>query len=183
MLIVDKPEIPVDVCAEMNILNVYDDEKKKYRRITVKRDEVTGILSVKLAGKTLVYALADTSQYGVLLLQENRVDGKSIYTTQGGKSLFVEDGFAGVYKFSFRKNNNDYMKVNITHVMKIINQTGRFRGFIVGNKVNSYHFFNGWRLAQECELYSENEVYSLRSNFMHYLNSELGNGAAWFVFI
>lgn len=76
-----------------------------------------------------------------------------------------------------------YKKVTFAQVRKIIRVKGKFKGFFVGNKVSSAHFFDGWALACTCELTSIEEAEQLRSRAEIQLESQLGNRVAWYEFI
>ena len=56
-----------------------------------------------------------------------------------------------------------------------------FNGFIVGNKVSSWHFFNGWCLAYRIEEKTESEMDEIIDGFLWYLDLELGNNVAIFL--
>ncbi len=76
-----------------------------------------------------------------------------------------------------------YKKVTFAQVKSIIKKEGMFKGFFVGNKVSSMHFFDGWRLACECELNSLEEAEQLKNRAEIQLDSQLGTGIAWYKFI
>lgn len=77
-----------------------------------------------------------------------------------------------------------YTKISKAQVAKLYATGQRFSGFIVGNKVASFHFFGGWHLA--CTL-SEEATESLESfnksvnEFCFYLDAELGSGPAFYL--
>ena len=56
-----------------------------------------------------------------------------------------------------------------------------FSGFIVGNNVNTFHFFDGWHLACRMENRTAEEMETSLSGFESYLDRELGNRAAIFL--
>jgi hypothetical protein len=76
-----------------------------------------------------------------------------------------------------------HIKISISQVKKLFKDGQSFDGFIVGNKVNSFHFFKGWHLAYPFESYSF-ESYSFVgfearvSSFLRNLDPELGNRVA-----
>lgn len=76
-----------------------------------------------------------------------------------------------------------YKKVTFAQVKSIIKKEGMFKGFIVGNKVSSMHFFDGWALACTCELTSIEEAEQLRSRAEIQLESQLGSRVAWYEFV
>jgi len=39
-------------------------------------------------------------------------------------------------------------KLSIAQVRALFKKGEKFKGFIVGNKVNSFHFFGGWHLSK-----------------------------------
>ena len=56
-----------------------------------------------------------------------------------------------------------------------------FKGFIVGNKVNTFHFFGGWHLACRLEKETLEEMQSSLNEFSFYLDPELGSHPAIFL--
>ncbi len=72
-----------------------------------------------------------------------------------------------------------HIRINRTQLAKLFSTPGwTFSGFIVGNKVNPFHFFGGWHLACVIEHYSEKEMGETINSFLWYLESELGNDCA-----
>lgn len=71
-----------------------------------------------------------------------------------------------------------YIKVSLSQVRTIFKHKQVFNGFLVGNKVNSHHFHNGWHLACDIRKYNIEEFEQTLNSFLFYLNSELGSGAA-----
>ncbi len=56
-----------------------------------------------------------------------------------------------------------------------------FSGFIVGNNVNTFHFFGGWHLACTLEKKTAEEMEQSLNSFAFYLDPELGNRPAVFL--
>ena len=56
-----------------------------------------------------------------------------------------------------------------------------FSGFIVGNKVSRFHFFEGWHLACQLEKKTHEEMIQSVNSFEFYLEPELGNRVAIYV--
>ena len=56
-----------------------------------------------------------------------------------------------------------------------------FSGFIVGNNVNTFHFFGGWHLAHRIENRNAADMEETLNGFESYLDRELGNRAAIFL--
>lgn len=73
-----------------------------------------------------------------------------------------------------------YKKVNITQLRKAL-AAGPIKGFMVGNRVNKYHFHKGWALACDFEIYTLAEFERQHNSFRFYLESELGNRAAFYL--
>lgn len=74
-----------------------------------------------------------------------------------------------------QKLNRSYKKVTKAQVKSIIKKDGCFDGFMVGCKVNSFHFFSGWNLCYNVKFENVEEVESTVSNWSYYnANSELG---------
>lgn len=71
-----------------------------------------------------------------------------------------------------------YVKINKLQVKKFLEHGGKFTGFIVGNKVNSFHFFGGWTLAYSIECKTMEEFERSLNSFLFYLDPELGDRAA-----
>ena len=69
-------------------------------------------------------------------------------------------------------------KITITQVRALFKRGEKFKGFIVGNKVNSFHFFGGWHLASEVRADTLEEFIKYKNAFEYYLEPELGNRAA-----
>lgn len=69
-------------------------------------------------------------------------------------------------------------KITITQVRSMFKKGEKFKGFIVGNKVNSFHFFGGWHLASSFEAATLDEFVEHKNAFEFYLEPELGNRAA-----
>ncbi len=76
----------------------------------------------------------------------------------------------------------NHIRINKKQLEKLFtNPAFRFTGFIVGNKVNNFHFFNGWHLAHRIEGYSKADMQSAINGFAFHLELELGNNVAIFV--
>ncbi len=71
-----------------------------------------------------------------------------------------------------------HVKISHAQVIKYLQLGNKFEGFLVGNKVNSFHFFGGWYLA--CRVTSDNldEFNKSFNSFNFYLEPELGNRPA-----
>ena len=75
-----------------------------------------------------------------------------------------------------------YIRINRAQLKKLFSQEGfLFSGFLVGNKVNSFHFFKGWSLACALEGKNKEEMESALNSFCFYLEPELGSAAAIFL--
>jgi len=75
-----------------------------------------------------------------------------------------------------------YKKVTITQVRAAFKRGESFDGFLVGNKVNSSHFFAGWYLASSFKASNMDEFQKHRNAFDFYLEPELGKASAIYVF-
>jgi hypothetical protein len=75
----------------------------------------------------------------------------------------------------------NYVKQTISQVRKIIKVSGVWRGLLVGNKVNQFHFENGWHLAHFYEFHSVEELEFCKANTMYYLDRSLGNNIAFYI--
>lgn len=71
-----------------------------------------------------------------------------------------------------------YTKVSVAQVKRLFTDGQTFSGFIVGNKVASYHFFNGWGLACRIQSNTLADFTTSLNSFHFYLDSELGTRAA-----
>lgn len=73
-------------------------------------------------------------------------------------------------------------KVTISQVRASFKKGVSFNGFLVGNKVNSFHWFNGWYLAHtlKCDTLAEFEKHKNACEF--YLEPELGSRMAIYVY-
>ncbi len=71
-----------------------------------------------------------------------------------------------------------YIKVSIAQVRKLFEGGQTFDGFIVGNKVASFHFFHGWHLACAFQSGTWRDFETSIDAFTFYLDAELGNRAA-----
>lgn len=69
-------------------------------------------------------------------------------------------------------------KLSIAQVRALFKKGEKFKGFIVGNKVNSFHFFGGWHLASKVRADTLEEFINHKNAFEFYLEPELGNRAA-----
>lgn len=75
-----------------------------------------------------------------------------------------------------------HIRISKSQLAKLfLNPLFRFNGFIVGNKVNSFHFFGGWHLACKLSGKTSEEMKESINGFLFYLDSELGNNAAIFL--
>lgn len=83
-----------------------------------------------------------------------------------------------IYKDS--KTKKEYKKVSRTIVKKEILENGIFKGFIVGNKVNPSHFFEGWHLATLVEIPSLDDFEKKDNSALYYLEKELGTDISYY---
>ena len=72
-------------------------------------------------------------------------------------------------------------KKTIAKIRSMFKKGEKFKGFVVGNKVNSFHFFGGWHLASSFEAATLEEFMNHKNSFEFYLESELGNRAAIYI--
>jgi hypothetical protein len=69
-----------------------------------------------------------------------------------------------------------HIKVSKSQVKRWFQAGQTFSGFIVGNKVNSFHFFGGWHLAFQLEKSTWTEFERTLNEWAWYnANSETGN--------
>jgi hypothetical protein len=72
-----------------------------------------------------------------------------------------------------------HIRINRAQLKKLFRQPAfTFSGFIVGNNVNSFHFFGGWHLALTIENRNQKDMTETLNGFEFHLESELGNRAA-----
>ena len=72
-----------------------------------------------------------------------------------------------------------FTRINKAQLKRYLLQPGTwFSGFIVGNKVASYHFFNGWHLAHSISNATLEETETAISAFLFHLDGELGDNVA-----
>lgn len=81
------------------------------------------------------------------------------------------------YKLS---DGTTYIKRTITQVSKTIRETGEWRGFVVPNKVNPLHFFDGWCLAVDRTFKSQSDLDDLVDMMMYSMDPELGDRVAFY---
>lgn len=76
-----------------------------------------------------------------------------------------------------------FTRINKTQLARLFadDPAFRFSGFIVGNNVNTFHFFNGWYLACTLGNKTQEEMKDSLTQFQWYLDAELGNAAAIFL--
>lgn len=75
-----------------------------------------------------------------------------------------------------------HIRINRSQLAKLFrNPDFTFHGFIVGNKVNTFHFFGGWHLACTLTNKTEQEMKEALNGFEYYLDAELGSQAAIFL--
>jgi hypothetical protein len=75
-----------------------------------------------------------------------------------------------------------YTKVSTSQVARMFADGQTFDGFIVGNKVASWHFFNGWHLAFPIQKETQAEFSDCLQQWAWYnANSETGNTPAIYV--
>lgn len=73
-----------------------------------------------------------------------------------------------------------YQKRTITQVRKSIKEDGQWTGFMVGNRVNPFHFFSGWGLAREVVFKSLEELENGATEMLFFMDPELGNRVAFY---
>lgn len=72
-------------------------------------------------------------------------------------------------------------KLTKTQVKKIIRDTGKWAGYIVPCKVNTFHIVGGWGLGMKVEFTDLEEMEKTLNSFTYYnCNSELGNYVAFY---
>lgn len=76
-----------------------------------------------------------------------------------------------------------YKKVTISQVRALFKKGGTFKGFLVGNKVNRFHWFRGWYLAHEVEASSLEEFIKHKNACEFYLDRELGTAMAIYLYV
>ena len=81
------------------------------------------------------------------------------------------------------KNNHftGWIKKNTLQIQKMFDKLEpgkKISGFIVGNKVNPYHFFKGWMLAIHFEFSNKEEFMNFYNSALSYLEPEMGNRMA-----
>lgn len=75
-----------------------------------------------------------------------------------------------------------HIRINRAQLKRLFRNPGfTFTGFIVGNNVNTFHFFDGWHLAHRISSRNEKDMNDTINGFEWYLESELGNRAAIFL--
>jgi hypothetical protein len=74
-----------------------------------------------------------------------------------------------------------YIKVSRAQVERLLNSGQSVRGFMVGNNVNTFHFFGGWHLAHTFEESNLADFQSRCNSFHFYLELELGRRAAFYI--
>ncbi len=72
---------------------------------------------------------------------------------------------------------NGHIKISKAQLRKLLRERN-FTGFIVGNRVNRFHFFEGWHLAHRIEDSNEQDTWDRINSFEFYLDKELGDKAA-----
>jgi hypothetical protein len=76
--------------------------------------------------------------------------------------------------------NRVYIQRNILSVKKQIKQHGIWKGLAVANKVNSFHFEQGWHLGNRVEFRAAADVDEFVKNCLPYIDKELGNRVVFF---
>lgn len=71
-----------------------------------------------------------------------------------------------------------YTKVSRSQVKKYMEAGNTFNGFLVGNRVNWFHFHGGWHLAYDFYCESFQSFQTTCNNAKFYLEPELGNNIA-----
>jgi len=74
-----------------------------------------------------------------------------------------------------------YIKVSCTQVERLLSSGQTVTGFMVGNKVNSFHFFGGWCLASRFTHDNVKDFQTSLNAFSFYLEPELGSRAALYI--
>jgi hypothetical protein len=73
-----------------------------------------------------------------------------------------------------------YTKKTIVQVKKAIREQGEWTGLIAPNKVNHFHFLNGWCLGRQVILPNEQILEQTVNSMMFYMDTELGNRVAFY---
>jgi hypothetical protein len=73
-----------------------------------------------------------------------------------------------------------YTKKTISQVKKIMRENGEWSGIVVPNKVNHFHFLNGWCLGRQVILPNEQILEETVDGMMQYMEKELGNRVAFY---
>jgi hypothetical protein len=73
-----------------------------------------------------------------------------------------------------------YIKKTITQVKKAIREKGEWSGLLVPNKVNHFHFLNGWCLGRQVILPNEQILEQTVNGMLAHMESELGNRVAFY---
>lgn len=71
-------------------------------------------------------------------------------------------------------------KVTKTQVKAAIRLKGVWSGYLVGNKVNTYHINNGWHLGHYTTITSLEQLEKVCNAMMFYMEPELGNRVAFY---
>lgn len=79
---------------------------------------------------------------------------------------------------TFTHNGIKYRKTNRLAVEKALDKGEKFDGFIVGNKINNFHWFAGWHLAHVFEETAKEDFVTRWNAALFYLEPELGSGLA-----
>jgi hypothetical protein len=80
-------------------------------------------------------------------------------------------------------NTRKFKKVSISTVRANFKKGILFDGFIIGNNVVSWHFFNGWYLAHAMKCENIEDFETAKNGMEFYLDAELGNAAAIYIFV
>ncbi len=75
-----------------------------------------------------------------------------------------------------------HVRISRRQLARLFQEPGfSFSGFIVGNNVNTFHFFGGWHLAHRIENRNAEDMEKTLNGFEFHLDRELGNRAAIFL--
>ncbi len=73
-----------------------------------------------------------------------------------------------------------FVKKTITQVRKEIAKNGKWDGLLVPNKINSFHFLDGWHLGHEASFSTLEELETHVNSMLYYMEKELGNRVAFY---
>jgi hypothetical protein len=73
-----------------------------------------------------------------------------------------------------------YTKKTIVQVKKAIRDNGEWIGLVVPNKVNHFHFLNGWHLGHQVIFPNEQILEQTVNGMLAHMERELGNRVAFY---